>query len=74
MHDVGKSKAEVAAERVMQRVAGLTVTPHFCRIEDKPHEWYQDFHIIVLGLDSLEVRLLMCELIAIAVGNYTTIV
>ena len=56
MVDVGKSKAEVAAERVMQRVAGLTVTPHFCRIEDKPPEWYQDFHIIVLGLDSLEVR------------------
>jgi len=56
MVDVGKSKAEVAAERVMQRVAGLTVTPHFCRIEDKPPEWYQDFHIIVLGLDSLEAR------------------
>lgn len=56
MVDVGKSKAEVAAERVMQRVAGLTVTPHFCRIEHKPPEWYQDFHIIVLGLDSLEVR------------------
>ena len=56
MRDVGKSKAEVAAERVMQRVHGVEVTPHFCRIEDKPPEWYQDFHIIILGLDSLEVR------------------
>jgi hypothetical protein len=56
MRDVGKSKAEVAAERIMQRVHGVKVTPHFCRIEDKPAEWYQDFHIIVLGLDSLEVR------------------
>lgn len=55
MCDVGKSKAIVAAERVMTRVAGAQVTPHFCRIEDKPPEWYQDFHIIVLGLDSLEV-------------------
>mmetsp|Transcript_16632 Transcript_16632/g.28058 ORF Transcript_16632/g.28058 Transcript_16632/m.28058 type:complete len:433 (+) Transcript_16632:135-1433(+) len=56
MRDVGKSKAEVAAERIMQRVHGVEVTPHFCRIEDKPAEWYQDFHIIVLGLDSLEAR------------------
>jgi molybdopterin/thiamine biosynthesis adenylyltransferase len=23
---------------------------------DKPNEWYQQFHIIVLGLDSLEAR------------------
>ena len=56
MGDVGKSKAEVAAERVMARVSGVSVTPHFCRIEDKPTEWYQDFHLIVLGLDSLEAR------------------
>mmetsp|Transcript_13364 Transcript_13364/g.28380 ORF Transcript_13364/g.28380 Transcript_13364/m.28380 type:complete len:433 (-) Transcript_13364:427-1725(-) len=56
MRDVGKSKAEVAAERVMQRVHGVEVTPHFCRIEDKSPEWYQDFHIIILGLDSLEAR------------------
>lgn len=54
--DVGKPKAEVAAARVMERVAGVAVTPHFARIEDKPNEWYQRFHIIVLGLDSLEAR------------------
>ncbi|KAK3284824.1 NEDD8-activating enzyme E1 catalytic subunit [Cymbomonas tetramitiformis] len=56
MKDVGKSKATVAAERVMQRVHGVSVTPHFCRIEDKPPEFYQAFHIIVLGLDSVEAR------------------
>ena len=54
--DVGKPKADVAAARVAERVAGVTVTPHFARIEDKPNEWYEQFHIIVLGLDSLEAR------------------
>ena len=54
--DVGKAKAEVAAARIMERVAGVSVTPHFCRIEDKPQDWYRDFHVIALGLDSLEAR------------------
>lgn len=31
--DVGRSKAEVAAARTMQRVAGLTVTPHHAMIQ-----------------------------------------
>eukprot|EP00850_Spirogloea_muscicola_P008163 SM000043S15791 [mRNA] locus=s43:141023:148693:- [translate_table: standard] len=56
MQDVGKAKAEVAAERVMQRVSSVNVTPHFCRIEDKDPEFYRAFQIIVLGLDSLEAR------------------
>ena len=56
MQDVGKPKAEVAAQRVMQRVKGVTVVPHFCRIEEKDITFYQDFQIIVLGLDSLEAR------------------
>lgn len=59
MKDVGKPKAEVAAERVMARVAGVTVTPHFCRIEDKPLNFYEQFHVIILGLDSLEARRFM---------------
>ena len=55
MADVGQPKAEVAARKVMERISGLTVTPHYGRIEDKPPEFYRDFSIIVLGLDSLEV-------------------
>jgi hypothetical protein len=39
MEDVGKPKAVVAAARVAERVAGVTVTPHVGRIEDKPLEW-----------------------------------
>ncbi|CAI5955388.1 unnamed protein product [Closterium sp. NIES-64] len=54
--DVGKPKAVVAAERIMSRVGGVQVTPHFCRIEDKPASFFSEFNIIVLGLDSLEAR------------------
>ncbi|XP_047982588.1 NEDD8-activating enzyme E1 catalytic subunit isoform X2 [Salvia hispanica] len=56
LEDVGKPKAEVAAKRVMERVNGVNITPHFCRIEDKPLDFYSDFSIIVLGLDSIEAR------------------
>ncbi|CAL5416081.1 unnamed protein product [Camellia sinensis] len=56
LQDVGKPKAEVAAKRVMERVAGVNIVPHFCRIEDKELDFYNDFNIIVLGLDSIEAR------------------
>ena len=47
---------QVAAEFVMRRVAGVTVTPHYCPIQDKDAAWYRQFQVIVLGLDSIEVR------------------
>lgn len=53
---MGRSKAVVAAEKIERRIPGVHVTSHFCRIEDKPMEFYEDFHLIVLGLDSLEAR------------------
>ena len=56
MKDVGKPKAVVAAARVMERVAGVEVEAHFCRIEEKDQDWYRQFHIIALGLDSVEAR------------------
>lgn len=46
----------MAAKRVMERVSGVNIEPHFCRIEDKELDFYSDFHIIVLGLDSIEAR------------------
>ena len=54
--DVGKAKATVAAQRVMERVEGVAVTAHTCMIQEKPVEFYKQFHVIVLGLDSLEAR------------------
>ncbi len=67
---MGKSKAEVAAERIMQRVEGVTVTPHFCRIEEKPMEFYEQFHILVLGLDSLEARRFMNQVACSFLGEF----
>lgn len=40
----------------MERVSGVNIVPHFCRIEDKELEFYNEFSIIVLGLDSIEAR------------------
>ena len=40
----------------MERVSGVNIVWHFCRIEDKEIEFYNDFHIIALGLDSIEAR------------------
>jgi len=54
--DVGKSKAQVGASRIMERISGVTVTPHHCMIQEKPLDFYEQFHVIVLGLDSLEAR------------------
>lgn len=42
--------------QVMSRVPGVTVTPHHGRIEEKPLDFYEQFHVIILGLDSLEAR------------------
>ena len=56
MKDVGKPKAVVAAAKIEERISGVKVKAHFGRIEDKSPEFYKDFHIIVLGLDSVEAR------------------
>ena len=34
----------------------VVVTPHVGRIEDRPNSWYSKFHLLVLGLDSLDAR------------------
>lgn len=54
--DVGKYKAEVAATFVEQRVEGVKITPHNCRIQEFDEDFYMKFQIIVCGLDSIEAR------------------
>ncbi|KAI8802242.1 hypothetical protein BJ742DRAFT_911782 [Cladochytrium replicatum] len=54
--DVGKPKAEVAANFVMKRVPGVKVTPYFGKIQDKDTDYYAQFRIIICGLDSVEAR------------------
>ena len=53
---MGKPKAEVAAKRVMERVPGVSVTVHVGKIQDKSQDFYEEFSLYTLGLDSIEAR------------------
>lgn len=54
--DIGRSKAQVAAEFINKRVQGVTVTPFFGKIQDKPLDYYMGFSIVICGLDNIEAR------------------
>lgn len=54
--DVGDSKAKIAARFVASRVPGVQVTAHHNRIQDFNDEFYQQFALIICGLDSIEAR------------------
>ncbi|WAR24989.1 UBA3-like protein [Mya arenaria] len=54
--DVGRAKAEVAAEFINNRIPGCNVTPHYAKIQDYDESFYRNFHIIVCGLDSIVAR------------------
>ena len=54
--DVGKSKAEVAAEFINNRIPGCRVTPHNAKIQDFDEGFYRGFHLVVCGLDSIVAR------------------
>ncbi|XP_071439434.1 NEDD8-activating enzyme E1 catalytic subunit-like isoform X2 [Hetaerina americana] len=56
MNDIGRPKAEVAAEYIMRRVRGVKVTAYHSKIEDFDQEFYQSFSIILCGLDSISAR------------------
>ncbi|MBN3296614.1 UBA3 enzyme, partial [Amia calva] len=54
--DVGRPKAEVAAEFINSRIPGCNVVPYFKKIQDFDDSFYRQFHIIVCGLDSIIAR------------------
>jgi ubiquitin-activating enzyme E1 C len=54
--DVGKSKAEVAAKFINDRVPGVKVVPHFCSIQEKDDDFYRGFNLVIAGLDSIAAR------------------
>jgi molybdopterin/thiamine biosynthesis adenylyltransferase len=47
----------------------VNVTPHHCRIQEKPDDWYQQFTVIILGLDSLEARQYMNSVVCSFLGG-----
>ncbi|CAK7894621.1 hypothetical protein CAAN1_10S05116 [[Candida] anglica] len=56
--DVGRSKAEVAAQVISNKIGNdqVKITPYFGKIQDKPIEYYQQFTVVICGLDSVEAR------------------
>ncbi|KAJ2707585.1 NEDD8 activating enzyme [Coemansia sp. IMI 203386] len=54
--DVGKPKAEVAAEFIRRRSPDVNITAHFKRIQEMSEEFYLGFTLIICGLDSIEAR------------------
>uniref|UniRef100_A0A7E4UUT1 NEDD8-activating enzyme E1 catalytic subunit n=1 Tax=Panagrellus redivivus TaxID=6233 RepID=A0A7E4UUT1_PANRE len=54
--DIGKYKAETAANFVNKRVNGVEVTAHNVPIQDKPLDFYRQFGMIICGLDSITAR------------------
>ncbi|XP_061546420.1 NEDD8-activating enzyme E1 catalytic subunit isoform X3 [Phycodurus eques] len=54
--DVGRPKAEVAADFINSRIPGCKVVPHFKKIQEFDESFYRQFHIIVCGLDSIIAR------------------
>jgi len=54
--DVGSYKSEVAARFIEKRVPGCKVTAHVGKIQDKPKEFYEEFQVIIAGLDNIEAR------------------
>ncbi|XP_070149936.1 NEDD8-activating enzyme E1 catalytic subunit isoform X1 [Polyergus mexicanus] len=54
--DIGSYKAEVAAKFINARVPGCNVIAHNCEIQAKDAAFYQQFHMIICGLDSIVAR------------------
>jgi ubiquitin-activating enzyme E1 C len=54
--DEGKSKAEVAAARVMEVVPDCKITWFNRPIQDFGTEWYRQFYCVVAGLDNQAAR------------------
>ena len=54
--DVGKYKAKVAADFVMKRVPGVTIKHYTKPIQEFENEFYEDFNIVICGLDNIEAR------------------
>jgi ubiquitin-activating enzyme E1 C len=56
LSDVGKSKAQAAADFIMRRVPGCKVTPYQGMVQDRDEAFYKQFKLIISGLDNIEAR------------------
>ncbi|EQC31532.1 hypothetical protein SDRG_10706 [Saprolegnia diclina VS20] len=68
--DVGQPKALVAAKFIMQRVKGVTVTPHHCDLRTFDSEFYSDFRLVISGLDNIDARRFVNSVLVSLVETY----
>ncbi|XP_071646868.1 NEDD8-activating enzyme E1 catalytic subunit [Temnothorax longispinosus] len=54
--DIGSYKAETAAKFINARVPGCNVVAHNCEIQSKSEAFFQNFHMVICGLDSIVAR------------------
>lgn len=54
--DCGRYKADVAAERIMQRYSHVKVKAHNKPLQSFNHSFYQQFDLVIAGLDNVEAR------------------
>jgi NEDD8-activating enzyme E1 len=54
--DIGRPKAVVAAEFIMNQVPNVNITPYVSFIQDKDENFYRQFNVIIGGLDNLIAR------------------
>lgn len=54
--DIGSYKAETAAKFINARVLGCNVVAHNCEIQTKNEAFFQSFHMVICGLDSIIAR------------------
>lgn len=55
-HDIGKSKAQVAAQFITKMIPDCKVIGHYNKIQDFDSRFYNSFNIVICGLDSVEAR------------------
>uniref|UniRef100_A0A0N5CEQ2 NEDD8-activating enzyme E1 catalytic subunit n=1 Tax=Strongyloides papillosus TaxID=174720 RepID=A0A0N5CEQ2_STREA len=55
-HDIGFYKSDVAAKFIKERFPDCNITSHTCKIQDKDDDFYRKFHLIICGLDSINAR------------------
>jgi len=54
--DIGRHKSEVAAEFVRNKFKNVEIQHKTCKIQDLDEEFWDDFQVIVAGLDNVEAR------------------
>lgn len=63
--DVGRFKAEVAAEYVINhirnRYATLKINHHACQVQELPDGFFDEFDLIIGGIDNLTAKKFICQ-------------